>query len=173
MASIWSRPQWVMEYWIYDKIFTIFIRRKGIKSMETRPCCSKPQSTCWQSTHWNRDKMTAILQTNLFKCIFLNEIVWISNKISLKFFPQEIPALVQVMAWHRSGDKPLSEPIMVRLLTHICVTRPQWVNVSCYFTNIHIQDINYMHTFSMWDWWRKYSQTMDRNHRLFTRLPVT
>ena len=32
------------------------------------------------------------------------------------------------MAWHRIGDKPLSEPIMVNLLTHICVTRPQWVN---------------------------------------------
>ena len=23
-----------------------------------------------------------------------------------------IPALVQVMAWHQSGDKPLSEPMM-------------------------------------------------------------
>ena len=32
------------------------------------------------------------------------------------------------MALRRSGDKPLSEPIMVSLLTHICVTRPQWVN---------------------------------------------
>ena len=32
------------------------------------------------------------------------------------------------MAWRRSGDKPLSEPVMVSLLTHICVTRPQWVN---------------------------------------------
>ena len=32
------------------------------------------------------------------------------------------------MAWRRSGDKPLSEPMMVRLLTHICITRPQWVN---------------------------------------------
>ena len=32
------------------------------------------------------------------------------------------------MAWRRSGDKPLSEPIMVSLLTHICVTRPHWVN---------------------------------------------
>ena len=28
----------------------------------------------------------------------------------------------------RPGDKPLSEPMMVSLLTHICVTRPQWVN---------------------------------------------
>ena len=31
------------------------------------------------------------------------------------------------MAWRRSGDKPLSEPVVVNLLTHICVTRPQWV----------------------------------------------
>ena len=31
------------------------------------------------------------------------------------------------MAWRRSGDKPLSEPMMDSLLTHICVTRPQWV----------------------------------------------
>ena len=33
------------------------------------------------------------------------------------------------MAWRRPGDKPLSEPMMVRLPTHICVTRPQWVNL--------------------------------------------
>ena len=32
------------------------------------------------------------------------------------------------MAWRRSGDKPLSEPMVVRLPTHICVTRPQCVN---------------------------------------------
>ena len=38
-----------------------------------------------------------------------------------------IPALVQIMAWCRPGDKPLSEPMMVCLLMHICVTRPQWV----------------------------------------------
>ena len=34
------------------------------------------------------------------------------------------------MAWCRPGDKPLSESMMVRLLTHICVTRPQWVKPS-------------------------------------------
>ena len=32
------------------------------------------------------------------------------------------------MAWRRPGDKPLSETMMVGLLTHICVTLPQWVN---------------------------------------------
>ena len=68
---------------------------------------------------------------DILKCIFLNTNAWISIKISLKFVPKgpinKIPALIQIMAWRRSGDKPLSEPMMVSLLTHICVTRPQWV----------------------------------------------
>ena len=68
---------------------------------------------------------------DIFKCIFLNENAWIPTKISLKFVPQgpinNIPALVQIMAWRRPGDKPLSEPMMASLPTHICVTRPQWV----------------------------------------------
>ena len=70
----------------------------------------------------------------IFKCISENEIELISPRISLKFVPKvrinNIPALVQIMAWRRPGDKPLSEPIMVSLLTHICVTRPQWVNMT-------------------------------------------
>ena len=69
---------------------------------------------------------------DIFKCIFLNENVWIPIKISLKFVPKgsinNIPALVQIMAWCRPGDKPLSDPTMVSLTTHICVIRPQWVN---------------------------------------------
>ena len=72
---------------------------------------------------------------NIFKCNFLNENVWILIKISLKFVRKDpitnIPALVQIMAWRRPGDKPLSEPMMVSLLTHICITRPQWVNGKC------------------------------------------
>ena len=77
---------------------------------------------------------------DIFKCIFSNENVWILIKISLKFVPKgpinNNPALVQIMAWRRSGDKPLFEPMMVSLLTHICVTRPQWVNLTqdCHLT---------------------------------------
>ena len=52
-----------------------------------------------------------------FKRIFMNENCRISINISLKFVPKglinNIPALVQIMAWRRPGDKPLSEPIMV------------------------------------------------------------
>ena len=70
--------------------------------------------------------------SDTFKGIFLNENVRISIKISLKFVPKgpinNNPALVQIMAWRRQGDKPLSETMLASLLTHICVTRPQWVN---------------------------------------------
>ena len=65
------------------------------------------------------------------KCIFLNEDLWISINISLKFVPRgqihNLPALIEIMAWRRSGNKPLSEPMMVRLPTHLCVTWPQRV----------------------------------------------
>ena len=68
---------------------------------------------------------------DIFKHIFFHENVWISITISLEFVPKgpinNILALVQIMAWRRPGDKPLSEPLLVSLLTHICVTRPQWV----------------------------------------------
>ena len=68
---------------------------------------------------------------NIFKLIYLNESIWISIEISLKFVPKgpvnNIPALVQIMAWRRPGDKPKSEPMLVCWLSHICVTRPQWV----------------------------------------------
>ena len=57
------------------------------------------------------------------KRIFLNENVRIAIKISLN-----VPALVQLMAWHRPGDKSLSKPMVVKLPTHICVILPQCVN---------------------------------------------
>ena len=70
---------------------------------------------------------------DIFKRIFFNENVSISIKISLKFVPKgainNIPVLFQIMTWRRPGDKPLSEPVIVRLPTHTCVTRPEWVNL--------------------------------------------
>ena len=76
--------------------------------------------------------MAAFLPDDIFKYIFLNGNLWILIKILLKLIPKgtinNIPALVHIMAWRWSGDKPLSEPMMDSLLTHIYVTRPQWVN---------------------------------------------
>ena len=68
---------------------------------------------------------------NFFKCIFLNENILILINTSLKFVPtgrvDNIRALVQIMAWHLVSTKPSSEPKMIILLRHICITLPQWV----------------------------------------------
>ena len=83
---------------------------------------------------------------DIFKCIFLAENILISMKISLNFVPRgsinNTPVLAQIMAWRRSGDKPLSEPTMVSLLTHICVTRPQWVNHKLYIQAIRARELH-------------------------------
>ena len=56
---------------------------------------------------------------DISNCIFCNENGCISIKISLKFVSKgpikNIPALVQIMAWRRTGDKPLSEPMMLKI----------------------------------------------------------
>ena len=97
----------------------------------------------WCSLHinilrprWNEQHFV----DDIFKRISFNGNAWISIKISLKFVPKgpinNILALVQIMAWRLSGDKPLSEPMMVSLPTHICVTRPQWVKSLVLLANI-------------------------------------
>ena len=64
--------------------------------------------------------MAAILADDIFKCIFLNENVRISIKISLKFVPKgpigNKSALVQVMAWRWTGDKPLPAPMLTQFI---------------------------------------------------------
>ena len=58
---------------------------------------------------------------DIFKCIFFNENWCILIEISLKYARKgpigNDPALVQIMAWRRTGDKPLSEPMVVSLYT--------------------------------------------------------
>ena len=53
---------------------------------------------------------------DIFRCIFMNDKFCILIKISLKFVPKGAvdnnPALVEIMAWRRIGDKPLYEPIL-------------------------------------------------------------
>ena len=84
---------------------------------------------------------------DILKCILLNENVWIL--IPLKFVFKgpinNIPALVQRLAWHRPGDKPVSGPVRVKLLMHICVTRPQWVKPSSAETGIFPGNLGQYH----------------------------
>ena len=72
-------------------------------------------------TRFGRGKLKPF-RKRYFRMHFLNGNLSISIKISLKVVPRgrinNIPALDQIMAWRRPGDKPLSEPVLVSLLTH-------------------------------------------------------
>ena len=69
-------------------------------------------------THLPLDKMAAILADDIFKCIFLNENDKIPIQFSLKLVPRSAidnkSALVWVIAWRQTGDKPLPEPMMTQ-----------------------------------------------------------
>ena len=89
-------------------------------------------------THWGRDKMAAVSRTTLSNAFSWMKLYEFRLRFHWNLFLGfQLTALVQIMAWRRSGDKPLSETMMVSLTTHICVTRPQWVNKD-YVSNINI-----------------------------------
>ena len=81
------------------------------------------------------------LTDDILNCIFFNENIWTLIKTSLKFVPKcvinNIPSFVQIMAWRRPADKPLSKPIVVSSLTHICITQPHWINTLEFWPHIY------------------------------------
>ena len=85
---------------------------------------------------WNGHDDLYIVFVCVFIYSFVNLIFPVTNIDMMFIFPKilindrgafcEHP--VWVMAWLRPGHNPVSKPMMVRLPTHICVARPQWVN---------------------------------------------
>ena len=71
---------------------------------------------CWRVNTLGPRQNGRHFPDDIFKCIFLNENVWISIMISLMFVLvcpiNTFPTLIQIMAWLPLADKPLSEPIM-------------------------------------------------------------
>ena len=69
--------------------------------------------------------MAAFLADDIFKLIFLGKNIRILIQISVKFVPKgsidNKPALVQVMAWRRTGDKPLPEPMMTQWRIYVAL----------------------------------------------------
>ena len=79
--------------------------------------------------HWNLNVLAKKFKTlrprrnwknftdDILKPIFFDENVWISTNISLTFVSKgpinNSPPLVEMMAWRRPGDQPLSEPVIV------------------------------------------------------------
>ena len=67
-----------------------------------------------------------------FKCIFFNESVCVFLlKFHWNLLQRVQLTMLQLMACCQPGNKPLAEPVMVRLLMHICITQPQWVLHYC------------------------------------------
>ena len=70
---------------------------------------------------------------DIFKCISWRKCINFESNLT-EYFPKgifdNIPELMQKMAWRLPGDRPLTEPMTVILLMHVCVTWPQWVNDS-------------------------------------------
>ena len=120
------------------------------------------QYSCHQNTQPEKQKMLALLfaltiwiseqwiYSRQFKLLWLmnNNPYHGSNKDCTKYtywhFPRcdyifidNIPVMVQIMACRQPVDKPLYEPMIVRLPTHICVTLPQWINAPLYDMNYH------------------------------------
>ena len=125
-------PLRAMSLWVPKLLFC----RKNLKTIHSKlPSNLRGQWVNTLSPRQNGHRFA----DDTFKRIFLNENVWILIKNSLKFVPKgpinNIPALVQIMAWRRSGNKPLSEPMMVSLPTHIWVTQPQWVKQNTWLTS--------------------------------------
>ena len=133
-------PCWLFDFlwdhWISSDCYTepwMVVTCAVSSSMETLKAVQFSVMAMWLFNTLRPRQDDRHFPDDIFKWIFLNGNVWIAIKVSLKFVPKgsinNIPPLVQIMAWRRPGDKPLSEPMMVILLwTHTCVTRPQWVN---------------------------------------------
>ena len=120
---MWVRFRWkTMHYTNVDKSNEMQLHMYSfVKNGTACKCENKTAnysiSVACLLTHWGRDKKAATLADDIFKCIFFFENVLILiKKKSLNFVSKGTidnnSPLVQVMAWHRTGDKPLPEPMM-------------------------------------------------------------
>ena len=102
--------------------------------------------------------MAAIFADNILKHNFVDENVQLLIKISLNIIPygpiENNPALVQIMACHQIGDKPLSEPVMVLFGdAYMCLsdelTDCWWIKFSLFFFPIMIS-YHIIYEFTYW-----------------------
>ena len=85
-------------------------------------------------THWDRVKMR-FLQTTFIQYNIFNENDRICITISLNLSPggpfDNLPTLVRIVAWCRSGNTPLFEPLWCNSRMQTYITRSHWVKALC------------------------------------------
>ena len=103
-------PEWEFLNWLH----MVFLSNQGQQVFEHSATGLLPFFSAINTLRSKQDGCH--FPDDIFKCIFLNENAWIFFSISLNFVPKgpinNIPSSVQIMAWHRSGDKPFSRPMM-------------------------------------------------------------
>ena len=133
LNQCWLVDSWTLmskHMWNLNQSTNIFTLKNAFENVFSGHfVCSRPQCVNTSRLRQNGCQFA----DGTFKCIFLNKNVLISIEMSLNFVPKgpinNIPALVQILALCWPVDKPLSESLIVRLLMHIFVTQPQWVNL--------------------------------------------
>ena len=130
-AYRWQKAIVIKALWLSVVFITaaaLFYKRKSIhaRSIHTRPNSkvwpwmipTLAFDVIWLFNSLRPRQNKRHFADDVFKCNFMKENFWIPIKISLKFVPEgpinNISALVQIMAWRRIGDKPLSEPMMTQ-----------------------------------------------------------
>ena len=122
---------WINKY-IWNKIWDVIIY--PCPNLKTNGATKEAGWACRTSPAWllNTETKWPTFRRWHFECISLNENLRILNKISLKYVPcgliNNMATLVQIMAWHRTGDRHYLKPYWYVVMTHICVIRPQWVS---------------------------------------------
>ena len=109
------------------------------------------KTAIYKLTHWGLNIMANILQMTFSNIFSMN--AWSLIRISLTYIPKgpivKKSALVQVMAWRRTGDKPLSEAVLTKthdaighseltLDTRLNYSGRPWSYWSCTFTYLYI-----------------------------------
>ena len=67
--------------------------------------------------------------SNAFSCMKITAFLfrWHGTMLVPKCRVDNIAALITILAWHRTDDKLLFQPMMPYFLTHICVIWSHWV----------------------------------------------
>ena len=109
-------------YTVYKKIFSqISVFNVSVTYYDDRILSMKSMS----KVHQRRNTLTlrqngCHFADNIFKRIFLNANCCILKQTSLRFIPEglidNMSVLVQVRAWHRTGDKPLPEQMLTQFI---------------------------------------------------------
>ena len=155
------------------RMIIILVRLNGRSKPNCIHCLLYP-ATFFVLTYWGRDKMPFSrphlpMDFREWKCMNFDY-----NFIICFFNPRGLvndnPALVKLMAWRRPEDKLLYEPMMISLLAHIYVTRPQWINIvmqernGCCFAN---------KTFWTHFWWENGGSLCTYHCRVFKRVLIS